>query len=130
MITNCNTCGRAYDVASLEEADDPNRTCLACHYQDREYRIDNIYPADGNQTRTAFLMFTGVAYRRAGLSFGLAQCVGSVEYDRATGGWSVSINTPYDPETDSDSREIGTYESRERALGVLWSRRHEADWEF
>ena len=129
MITNCNTCGRAYEVASLEEADHPDRKCDACFYRDGDFRIDNVYPADDDQIRNAFLMFTGAGHRRTGLLAGLPQCVGCIEKDRATGGWNVSINVPYDRETDSDSEEIGTYESRDRALGVLWSARHRADWE-
>ena len=127
MITNCNTCGKAYEVPTMEEADNPNRKCDACFYKEDDYRIDNVYWEEG-QTGNAFLMFTGVGHRRMGLAFGLPECIGGIEYDRQAGGWAVSINVPYDSETDSDSEEIGIYPARDIALRVLWANRHRADW--
>lgn len=123
-ITTCSKCGRSYEEISEEEANRPDRTCLACHYQDREYRIANVYPEDPQSYAAAHLDWYNLDRHRW-------QCVGGVDRDRdnRTGAtiWAAGINAPYDPETDGDWRHIGTYSDRSIALRVLWANRHNAE---
>lgn len=71
----------------------------------------------------------GFLHRRCAVSLtapGGYECIGS--YERRPGGtWNASINASYDPETDSDSRELGdTFKTNVEAIAALWSARHEA----
>ena len=123
-LTTCNKCGRLYEETSEEEANRPDRKCLACHYNDSTYRIANVYPEDPKNYAAAHLDYYDNEIHRWA-------CVGGVDRDRdnRTGAtiWAVGINAPYDPETDSDWTQIGTYADRNIALAVLWANRLRAD---
>ena len=123
-ITTCPKCGALYDEISEEEANRPGRECLSCHYSDNTYRIANVYPEDPQSYAAAHLDYYDPRINRW-------TCVGRLDRDRdnRTGAttWAVGINSPYDPETDSDWTQIGTYADRNIALSVLWSNRLRAD---
>lgn len=53
------------------------------------------------------------------------ECVGGFDRD-GRGGWTASLNAPYNHETDSDSLELGAWKERMTAIAVLWRKRHEA----
>lgn len=50
--------------------------------------------------------------------------VGVYEQHYRTKKWEVSINTPYDQETDTDSILINTFDTKEEAVTALWEIRH------
>lgn len=53
------------------------------------------------------------------------ECVGS--FDKASKGrWNASVDTRYDPATDSDSRLVSTGTYRLGAIIALWQARHDA----
>lgn len=54
-----------------------------------------------------------------------AECVGVYEPTPADK-WRVSITTYYDARTDSETREVGTFENRLDAICTLWKSRHDA----
>lgn len=53
------------------------------------------------------------------------ECIGSFEREPA-GGWSASIDIPYDEEADSDSRRLGHFDERLDAIAALWGARRDA----
>jgi hypothetical protein len=54
-----------------------------------------------------------------------AECVGGYDL-KVDGKWRADIHTHHDPETDSDCRTLGKFESRNEALHALWTHRREA----
>lgn len=53
------------------------------------------------------------------------ECVGS--FDRSLDDtWQASVNAPYDPETDSDSKTVAEGVSRMDAIAALWAARKSA----
>lgn len=112
--TTCSVCGRQYEAITQAEADNPNRHCLACHFDGFPYWIENIYPAS-NITVDAFLMYKPLDGRTI--------CVGGT--DTLPDGRTVAeINMP--PCEDGDIRILGEYNTRNEALAVLWAFRSDA----
>jgi len=53
------------------------------------------------------------------------ECIGS--FERQAGGvWRASVDSLYDPSTDSDSRSVGEYAGRLDVIVALWSARRDA----
>ena len=53
------------------------------------------------------------------------ECIG--RFDRSPRGtWQASIDAPYDPVSQSDTRSLGQHRSRLDAIAALWSARREA----
>ena len=115
MKATCSVCGRSYDVHREEEANNPNRECLSCHFNGFPWWIDNVYP-ESDGCSNAFLMWKPLESRPI--------CVGVAE-KLPSGEYAVDIDTPYDEESGSDSHHIGTY-TRNEAIVVLWAYRKDA----
>ena len=113
IATTCSVCGRPYEPITPAEADNPNRHCLACHFDGFPYWIENIYPE--STTVDAFLMYKPLD--------GRAVCIGGT--DTLPDGRTVAeISRP--PDEDGDIRILGEYNTRNEALSVLWAYRSEA----
>lgn len=53
------------------------------------------------------------------------ECIGSFDKDYR-GMWNASIDTIFDPETDSDATGLGDFDQRLDAIVALWSARRSA----
>jgi len=90
---------------------------------DGEYwiKLNSNYPI----TRTnAFLCHK--AGDKDALPVGDHVCIGGadqVRFGDHQGQWQVTIDAPYDEETDSDVRFVGYFASRKEAIEVLWNER-------
>lgn len=84
--------------------------------QEGEYRIERN--ANGG---SYFLVHQSSAGR-------LPTAVGGIytEPNHAEDGWSVDVNVPYDPETNSDITLLGERMDEQAALELLWANRYNA----
>lgn len=54
-----------------------------------------------------------------------AECVGGYDF-QVNGKWVADIAKEYDADTDSDCRNVGSYDNRLDAIHALWTHRREA----
>lgn len=60
----------------------------------------------------------------------ILSCVGSADKEvTESGRWRVTINAPYDPETDSDACLIGYFDNKDEARKTLWTARYQTEFD-